>query len=92
MQRRYRAVKAFVKANPDNPALTPLPFNSGYFMSFRCKGVGAETIRKELLAKHGIGIISLGESCLRVAFSSLDEEQIPSVYRTIYDAALNLAR
>jgi aspartate/methionine/tyrosine aminotransferase len=87
MQRRYQAVRAFIKANPGNPALTPLPFNSGYFMSFRCKGISAETIRKELLAKHGIGLISLGDSCLRVAFSSLEEEQISGIFKVIYDTA-----
>ncbi|MDR0720325.1 MAG: aminotransferase class I/II-fold pyridoxal phosphate-dependent enzyme [Treponema sp.] len=90
MQRRYQAVKAFVKANPGHPVLTPFPFNSGYFMSFRCKGVSAEAIRKELLAKHGIGVISLGDNCLRAAFSSLEEEQIRGVFKVIYDTAAAL--
>ncbi|MDR2618961.1 MAG: aminotransferase class I/II-fold pyridoxal phosphate-dependent enzyme [Treponema sp.] len=90
MQRRYNAVKAFIAANPDHPVLTPLPFNSGYFMSFRCEKINAESLRRELLSKHGIGAISLGERCLRVAFSGLDEDQIPAVYRTIYDTAANL--
>ena len=87
MKKRYHRVKDFIQANPDNPALTPLPFNSGYFMSFGCKGVTAEALRKELLSKYGIGVISLGDTCLRVAYSSLDEEQIQPVYRTIYDCA-----
>jgi len=87
MQKRYNRVKDFIAGNPDHPALKPLPFNSGYFMSYLCNGVSAEALRKELLAKHGIGVISLGEKCLRVAFSSLDEEQIPMVYKTIYDCA-----
>jgi hypothetical protein len=56
-------------------------------MSFRCEGISAEALRKELLSKHGIGVISLGENCLRIAFSSLDEEQIPSVFGTIYETA-----
>jgi aspartate/methionine/tyrosine aminotransferase len=87
LQRRYRLVKDFVSANPNHPVLEPLPFNSGYFMSFRCAGVSAETIRRELLAKHGVGVISLGDECLRVAFSSIDEEKISETYRIIYDTA-----
>jgi len=87
LQKRYNKVKEFIANNPGHPVLKPLPFNSGYFMCFLCQGVSAEVLRRELLSRHGVGVISLGENCLRVAFSSLDEEQIPSVYRTIYDCA-----
>ena len=84
---RYRAVKAFVAENPDHPALSPMPFNSGYFMSFRCR-VDAEALRRKLLADHGIGTIALGPGILRVTFAALEEEQIPEIYRAIYDTAL----
>ena len=86
LKRRYQKVKEFLKANPNHPALKPLPFNSGYFMCFETR-VDAEALRQELLAKHGIGLISLGEKCLRVAFSSIDEENITPVYQKIYDTA-----
>ena len=59
-------------------------------MSFRCTGIRAEALRQELLAKHGIGTISFGETYLRVAFSSIDEEQIPEVYQLIYDTARDM--
>ena len=87
LKRRYNLVKDFVNSRANHPVLQPLPFNSGYFMSFRCKGLSAETLRRELLAKHGIGVISLGDQCLRVAFSSIDEEKITETYRIIYDTA-----
>ena len=90
LQRRYNLVKDFINANLGHPALEAMPFNSGYFMSFHCK-VDAEALRQELLAKHGIGVISLGEHCLRVAFSSIDEDKIIAVYRQIYDTAAKLA-
>ena len=90
LQRRYNLVKDFVNANPGHPVLDPLPFNSGYFMSFRC-GVDAEILRQELLTKHGIGVIALGEHYLRVAFSSIDEEKITGVYRQIYDTAAEMS-
>ncbi|MDR3115325.1 MAG: aminotransferase class I/II-fold pyridoxal phosphate-dependent enzyme [Treponema sp.] len=90
LQKRYRRVKALLDAHPAHPYLRPLPFNSGYFMTFRCTGIGAEALRQELLTKHGIGTISFGETYLRVAFASMDEEQIPGVYQDIYDAARDL--
>jgi len=90
LRKRYNLVKSFLKANPNHPVLEPLPFNSGYFMSFLCK-TDAEAIRQELLQKHGIGVISLGKQCLRVAFSSIDEEKIPAVYGQIYATAAELA-
>jgi D-serine dehydratase len=66
-----------------------MPFNSGYFMSFHCSA-DAEALRQELLQKHGIGVIALGEHCIRVAFSSIDEDKITPVYRQIYDTAAKL--
>ena len=40
------------------PMLEPLPCNSGYFMSFRCHGLSAETLRTSLL-EAGVGTISV---------------------------------
>jgi aspartate/methionine/tyrosine aminotransferase len=87
MQKRYDAVKEFLEKHPNHPVLKPMPFNSGYFMCFRCGGVSAEALRQELLRKKGIGVVALEESYLRVAFAGLDAEQIPFVYQTIYDTA-----
>ncbi|HCC38236.1 MAG TPA: hypothetical protein DEQ14_11880 [Treponema sp.] len=90
LQRRYNLVKKFTVENAGHPVLEPMPFNSGYFMSFRCKEINAETLRRELLTKYGVGVISLGDHCLRVAFSSIDEEKITETYRIIYDTARKL--
>ncbi|MCL2599848.1 MAG: aminotransferase class I/II-fold pyridoxal phosphate-dependent enzyme [Treponema sp.] len=87
---RYRQVKDFVEARREHPVLRPLPFNSGYFMCFLCK-VDAEALRQELLYKHGIGLVSLGENCLRMAFSSIDDDKINAVLEKIYEAAEKLA-
>ena len=46
------------------------PFNSGYFMCIKPKGVGANDVRVEAL-KQGVGTIALGDD-LRVAFSGVD--------------------
>jgi aspartate/methionine/tyrosine aminotransferase len=87
---RYRTVKSFIEAHPNHPVLKPLPFNSGYFMSFYCSGVDAEALRQELLLKEGIGAISLGPRYLRVAFSCIDEQLLAGVYQTIYDTAAQM--
>ncbi|MDR1636912.1 MAG: aminotransferase class I/II-fold pyridoxal phosphate-dependent enzyme [Treponema sp.] len=91
MKGRYRRVKAFIRNNPDHPVLKPLPFNSGYFMCFRCEGLSAETLRRELLSKEGIGTISLEDRYLRVAFAGIDEDKLDQVYRIIYDTAAKMA-
>lgn len=86
LQRRYDAVRKFVSTHKSS-VLEPLPFNSGYFMSFNVKTGNAEDIRKKLLAENGIGIIQIDANTLRVAFSSIDEEKIDTVYSQIYNVA-----
>ncbi|MFA6507981.1 MAG: aminotransferase class I/II-fold pyridoxal phosphate-dependent enzyme [Treponemataceae bacterium] len=90
LKKRYETVKGFIAANPTNPALESLPFNSGYFMCFRCVGISAETLRQTLLKEHGIGTIALGENYLRIAFASVEAERIPDLYKTIYETAIAL--
>jgi aspartate/methionine/tyrosine aminotransferase len=90
MKKRYDRVKAFIRNNPEHPVLKPLPFNSGYFMCFRCEGLSAEALRRELLHNQGIGTISLEDRYLRIAFAGIDEEKLDQVYRTIYDTAARM--
>lgn len=91
LEARYRAVRHFVDSHKSN-AIETLPFNSGYFMSFRLNGIDAETLRKKLLSEKGIGTISIDSRTLRVAFSSIDENKIESVYTDIYDTADGMYR
>ena len=86
LKRRYDAVRKFVNTHKSS-VLEPLPFNSGYFMSFNVKTGNAEDIRKKLLAEKGIGIIQIVANTLRVAFSSIDEDKIEDVYESIYNIA-----
>ncbi|MGI5070263.1 aminotransferase class I/II-fold pyridoxal phosphate-dependent enzyme [Treponema pectinovorum] len=85
LENRYLAVKKFLQTHKSKN-LEPLPFNSGYFMSFRTR-VDAEELRKKLLAEKQIGTISLDIQTLRVAFSSLDEDMIDTVYSAIFECA-----
>ena len=86
LKRRYDLVRKFVNTHTSK-VLEPLPFNSGYFMSFHVSTGKAEEIRKELLKKEGIGIIQIDPHTLRVAFSSIDEDKIDSVFTSIYNVA-----
>ncbi|MGI5174588.1 aminotransferase class I/II-fold pyridoxal phosphate-dependent enzyme [Treponema sp. OMZ 840] len=91
LERRYRKVRSFVDAKEGHPILEPLPFNSGYFMSLRCKTVSAEILRRKLLSSYGIGTIAIDNETLRIAFSSIDEDSIDTIYKAIYKAAEDLA-
>jgi aspartate/methionine/tyrosine aminotransferase len=69
----------------------PYPFNAGYFMCLKLKNVDAERYRKHLLEKHGIGVVADGESDIRVAFSSVELDELPELYGTMAAAARELA-
>jgi aspartate/methionine/tyrosine aminotransferase len=67
---------------------TTYPFNSGYFMCVKLKkGLDAEKFRKELLENEGIGVIAIGSSDIRIAFSSVEKEDI----KDLFDAMLRCA-
>ena len=89
--RRYKKVRAFTDSHKST-ALEPLPYNSGYFMSFHLNSANAEEVRQSLLNKDGIGTIAIDSQTLRVAFSSLDEDKIDVVYAAIYRTAEELSR
>ena len=91
LERRYKLVRDFVSTH-ESKFIKPLPFNSGYFMSFDTMSIDAEKLRQKLLNDRGIGTISIDVKTLRVAFSSLDEEKINIVYQAIYDIADELGK
>lgn len=91
LERRYKLVRDFVSTH-ESKFIKPLPFNSGYFMSFNTMSIDAEKLRQKLLNDRGIGTISIDVKTLRVAFSSLDEEKINIVYQAIYDIADELGK
>ncbi len=89
LRQRYDCVKSIL-SRKRSEVIAPLPFNSGYFMSFHLNRGTAETLRKALLATHGIGTIAVDERCLRVAFSSVDTEKLQDLYDRIYSEAEKL--
>lgn len=61
----------------------PYPFNSGYFMCVKVKGVDAEKLRLHLLDQHQVGLIATSPTDIRVAFSCLEVEQIEPLFETL---------
>jgi len=87
---RYAKVKEILAHRKTGRALKEIPFNSGYFMSFLCQGISADTLRRRLLDR-GIGTIALQDRLLRVAFSSIEVGGLDELYREIFQAADELS-
>jgi aspartate/methionine/tyrosine aminotransferase len=68
----------------------PYPFNAGYFMCVRLKGIESETFRKHLLEKYGVGVIADGEHDIRVAFSAVEESELEDLFALMGAAAKDL--
>lgn len=85
LKNRASKMKAVLKDPKFNEAFDVYPFNSGYFMCIRLKGVNAEDLRLHLLEKYGTGLISIGDQNIRIAFSCLEESDV----ETLFDIILN---
>jgi aspartate/methionine/tyrosine aminotransferase len=93
LQSRYWEIKRILTAHPEyQTAFEPLPFNSGYFMSFRLEKGNAEDLRKALLMEEGVGTIAIDPKCLRVAYSSIDLDKVEELYSVIYRTAERVCR
>jgi len=66
------------------------PFNSGYFMCLKLKTVEAEALRVHLLERYGVGLIALGKTDLRVAFSCIEKEDVRELFDTVLQGVKDL--
>ena len=90
LEARAKKVQTIL-SSPDYAELwEPYPFNAGYFMCLKLKGIDAETFRKHLLDKYGVGVIADGERDIRIAFSSVDLSQLEDLYTILATAARDL--
>ncbi len=89
LKTRYEAVKDCLRKNSRYKEIfLPLPFNSGYFMCIKLKkGLDGEKIRQILLNHYSTGIINMS-NVLRIAFSSVDQKNIPELFENIYKACM----
>lgn len=89
---RTRAARVYEVVNRPafRESFDPYPFNSGYFMCVKVKGVDAEKLRLHLLDRHQVGLISTSPTDIRVAFSCLELDQIEPLFETLHKAILEL--
>lgn len=91
MKKRSLKVKEVLKNEKYKDAWTYYPFNSGYFMCLKLKTVNAETLRQHLLNQYGIGVISVGDTDIRVAFSCTEVNDIPELFNLIHQGVKDLS-
>ncbi len=90
LEERAKEAKQILSAPEFADVWEPYPFNAGYFMCLKLKHVAAETYRKYLLEKYGIGVIADGETDIRVAFSAVELSGLRELYQTMATAAREL--
>ncbi|WP_028325793.1 aminotransferase class I/II-fold pyridoxal phosphate-dependent enzyme [Desulfatirhabdium butyrativorans] len=92
LKRRANRVKAVLSDPKYRDAWDVYPFNSGYFMCLKLKTVDAETLRVHLLNQYGVGLISIGKTDLRVAFSCLEEDDIQTLFDLVLQGIQDLTK
>jgi aspartate/methionine/tyrosine aminotransferase len=90
LRARAERVHAVANAPRFRESWEVYPFNSGYFMCVRAKGVDAERVRLRLLDRYGIGVIAAGGSDLRIAFSCLELAQVEPLFEALHRAIQEL--
>jgi aspartate/methionine/tyrosine aminotransferase len=89
LRARARKVRETLADERYGEAWEAYPFNAGYFMCLRLKqGVNAEALRLHLLDRYGIGVIAIDDVNVRIAFSCIEEEDIPELFDTLFKAYL----
>jgi aspartate/methionine/tyrosine aminotransferase len=89
---RARAARVYEVVNRPGfrASFDPYPFNSGYFMCVKVKGVDAEVLRVHLLERHQVGLIATSPTDIRVAFSCLELDQVEPLFETLHRAVQEL--
>ena len=87
MEARYKVIREVLRDYEGSSLLKPYPFNSGYFMAFDTLGHSAEALRVYLLDKYQVGTINNQDRTLRVAYCSVEKEQLADLVAIIFRAA-----
>jgi aspartate/methionine/tyrosine aminotransferase len=83
---RERAAKVYEVANAPRfrESWDVYPFNSGYFMCIKLKGVDSEKLRLHLLDAHQTGLISTAPTDLRIAFSCIETKDVEPLFEVVH--------
>jgi aspartate/methionine/tyrosine aminotransferase len=86
LKERANKVKEVVSRDKYEDYFKAYPFNSGYFMCIKLlKDVDAEKLRLHLLDNYQVGLISIDSNNLRVAFSSINLDDVEPLFDAVYD-------
>ena len=92
LKQRAEEVKRALSNDRYKNAWNVYPFNSGYFMCIRLKTVNAEEFRQHLLKNYGIGLISLNDRDVRIAFSCIEKKDIHALFDFMFQAVKDLEK
>ena len=86
LKARYVEIRRILAEHPEyDDAFEVMPFNSGYFMCVRPKGIDAETVRRHLIAKYSTGTIVLS-GLIRLAFSAVPKHKLGALFANVAQA------
>lgn len=90
LRARYDEIRRILKAHPEYDALFEvMPFNSGYFMCVKPRGVEAEAVRRHLIANYSTGTIVLS-GLIRLAFSTIPKAKLAQLFANVAAAIADL--
>ena len=86
LKRRYLAIRDILARHPEySRTFETMPFNSGYFMCVKPKGVDAEAVRRRLVEKYSTGTIVLS-GLIRIAFSATPLDRLETLFENVNSA------
>jgi aspartate/methionine/tyrosine aminotransferase len=90
LRSRYEEIRRILAEHPEYEAsFEVMPFNSGYFMCVRPKGIDAESVRRHLIEKYSTGTIVLS-GLIRLAFSTIPKHRLASLFANVHSAITDL--
>ncbi len=90
LKSRYDEIRRILAEHPEyGGTFEVMPFNSGYFMCVRPKGIDAESVRKHLIAKYSTGTIVLS-GLIRLAFSTIPRHKLAELFANVHSAINDL--
>ena len=90
LKKRYALIRRILAKHPEYAErFEVMPFNSGYFMCVRPKGVDAEAVRRRLIEKYSTGTIVLS-GLIRLAFSTTSSAKLPKLFANVAAAVADL--
>ena len=83
LRSRYDEIRRILKRHPEYSGFfEAMPFNSGYFMCVKPRGVDAEKVRRLLIEKYSTGTIVLS-GLIRLAFSTIPKAKLATLFANV---------